>query len=143
MSLTSRAAESIRMPSAPRSNQNRSTSWNSSTTSGLSQLKSGCSGANRCRYHSPSAIRVHAGPPKIDVQSLGGSSPFSPRPGRKWKRSRSAEPGSASSACRNHFCWWEPWLGTMSMIVLMPRACASAMNSSASASVPNDGSMSR
>ena len=86
------------MPSAPRSNQNRRMSSNSARTAGLAQLKSGCSGANRCRYHSPgvpsgSVIRVQAGPPKIDCQSFGGSSPPAPRPGRNQNRSRSAEPG--------------------------------------------------
>ncbi len=42
-------ATSMRNPSTPRSSQNRSTSRNSACTSGLRQLKSGCSGANRCR----------------------------------------------------------------------------------------------
>ena len=82
------------MPSAPRSNQNRSTSSNSARTAGFAQLKSGCSGANRCRYHSPEGeTRVQAGPPKIDCQSFGGRSPDGPRPGRNQNRSRSAEPG--------------------------------------------------
>ena len=30
------------------------------------------------------ARRVQAGPPKMDSQSLGGSSPSAPLPGRKW-----------------------------------------------------------
>ena len=31
-----------------------------------------------------SVTRVQAGPPKMDSQSLGGSSPSAPLPGRKW-----------------------------------------------------------
>src|SRR5260221_2374767 len=102
-SLLSSAAESILMPSAPRSNQKRSTSSNSFLTAWLAQLKSGCSGANKCRYHSPgdpsgSETLVQAGPPKIDCQPFGGCSPDSPRPGRNQNLSRSADPGSAASA---------------------------------------------
>src|ERR1700704_2800412 len=60
-------------------------SSNSCRTSGLAQLKSGCSGANRCRYHSPgvpsgAVVLVHAGPPKIDGQSVGGRAPPPRRP---------------------------------------------------------------
>ena len=147
-SFISTAAESIRTPSAPRSNQNRRMSSNSSRTLGLDQLKSGCSGANRCRYHSPgvpssATVRVHAGPPKIDCQSFGGSSPPGPRPGRNQNSSRTASPGSAASASRNHGCASEQWFGTRSMTSRSPAACASAMSSSASARVPNTGSMSR
>ena len=57
--LTMPWATSMRKPSTPRSSQNRSTSSNSARTSGLSQLRSGWAGSNRCRYHSPSAV---AGP---------------------------------------------------------------------------------
>ncbi len=101
------------MPSAPRSNQNRSTSSNSARTSALAQLKSGCSGANRCRYHWPgcaagSVTRVHAGPPNIDCQLFGGRPPPGPVPGRNQNLSRSAEPGAAARAARNHGCWSEP-----------------------------------
>ena len=121
---------------------------NSARTSGLAQLKSGCSGANRWRYHSPgdpsgSVIRVQAGPPKMDCQSFGGRSPAGPRPARNQNLARSADPGGAASAVRNHGCWSDPWLGTMSMMILIPSSCASAMSASASASVPNTGSMSR
>ena len=136
------------MPSAPRSNQNRSTSSNSARTSALAQLKSGCSGANRCRYHWPGVpsgwvVRVHAGPPKIDAQSFGGRSPPGPRPSRNQNRSRSGDPGGAASAASNQGCRSEAWFGTMSMMILMPRACASPINCSASASVPKAGSMFR
>lgn len=58
-------------------------------------------------------------------------------------RSRSGEPGPARSASTNQACWSEPWLGTMSMIVRMFSACASAMYASASASVPKAGSIAR
>src|SRR6185436_4770685 len=69
-------------------------------TSGLYQLKSGCQGVNVCSYHWPgvpsaSVTRVHAGPPKIARQLLGGSSPFGPLPSRNQYRARSGEPGPA------------------------------------------------
>ena len=129
----------MRTPSAPRSNQNRSTSSNSSRTFGLSQLRSGWPGANRCRYHSPAVpsgflVRVQAGPPKMDDQLFGGSSPCSPRPGRNQNRSRTAAPGPASSASLNHGFASEQWLGTMSTMIRMPSACASWISASASAS---------
>ena len=77
-------ATSMRKPSTPRSNQNRRMSSNSARTSVLSQLRSGCLGSNRCRYHSgpPSAsvTRVQARPPKTLRQSLGGSRPSGPLP---------------------------------------------------------------
>ena len=101
--LTRPWATSTRKPSTPRSSQKRRIERNSSWTAGWSQLKSGCSGAKRWRYHSPSGTRVQAGPPKRDSQSLGGSSPFWPRPLRKWKRSRRAEPGPSASAAAEPF----------------------------------------
>lgn len=129
----------MRKPSTPRSNQNRSTSRNSWCTTGFSQFRSGCSGAYRCRYHSPSGTRLQAEPPNRDCQSLGGSG----LAGRNQNISRCGEPGPAATASRNQRCRSEQWLGTMSMITFRPRECASSMNFSASASVPNDGSMSR
>ena len=63
-SLPMRCTTSTRKPSTPRSSQKRSTSCIASTTSGLSQLRSGCSGRKRCRYYWPVASsQVHAGPP--------------------------------------------------------------------------------
>ena len=118
-------------------------SSNSVTTSGFSQLKSGCSGANRWRYHSPSGSRVQAGPPKADSQSVGASSPCSPRPGRNTYRSRSGLPGPAARAAWNQRCWSEEWFGTMSMMTRRPSPCASAIMASASARLPKSGSMSR
>jgi hypothetical protein len=76
----------------------------------------------------------------MDCQSLGG---LFPRPGLKMNRLRSGEPGPALTAWTNQSCWSEPWLGTMSMMVRMFSACAAAMYSSASSSVPNAGSMAR
>src|SRR5207245_9073392 len=66
---------SRRKPSTPRSNQKRSTSCIAVSTSGLSQLRSGCCGRNECRYHwlvlwskvqAPPAARKH------ESQSFGG-----------------------------------------------------------------------
>ena len=89
------------------------------------------------------SVRVHAGPPKIDCQPFGGSSPSAPVPGRNQKRARSGDPGGEASAARNHGCWSETWFGTMSTIVRMPSARASAISCSASSSVPNAGSIER
>ncbi len=133
----------MRTPATPRSNQKRSTSSCSRRTSGWAQFRSGCSGVNRWRYHSPSGTRVQVRPENCEGQLLGGSSPFSPRPGRKWKRLRSALPGPAASAARNHACWSETWLGTMSTMVRMPSSRASAISFSASPRVPKAGSMVR
>ncbi|CAM5264712.1 hypothetical protein SVIOM74S_02236 [Streptomyces violarus] len=79
--LTRPWATSMRKPSTPRLNQNRRIDSNSVRTSGCCQLRSGCSGANRWRYQSPSGSRVQAGPPKQDTQSFGGSAPSGPRAG--------------------------------------------------------------
>ena len=73
-------ATSMRKPSTPRSSQNRIVCSRSATTSGFAKFRSGCSGANMCRYHWPSGTRVHAGPPKTDGQLFGGSLPSGPRP---------------------------------------------------------------
>lgn len=103
----------------------------------------GLLGVKRWRYQSPSGSRVHTGsaePANWDGQSLGGSSPCSPRPGRKWKSSRSGPPARAA---RNQGCWSETWFGTMSTRVRMPSSRASAISFSASASVPKAGSMAR
>ena len=54
-----------------------------------------------------------------------------------------ATPGPAASAAWNHGCWSETWLGTMSTIVRMPSASASAISASASSSVPKAGSIAR
>ncbi len=81
-SFTSRWATSIRKPSTPRSDQNRSVVRKSSRTSSSAQLRSGCSGANRWRYQSPSPIGSQAGPPKNERQSVGGSAPSGPLPRR-------------------------------------------------------------
>ena len=73
-------ATSTRKPSTPRSSQNRRMRSNSAGTAGLVQFRSGCSGANRCRYHCPSGTRCQAGPPNCDGQLFGGSSPFGAAP---------------------------------------------------------------
>ncbi len=79
-----------RKPATPRSDQKRSVVRKSVRTSGWSQFRSGCSGANRRRYHCPSGSRVHAGPPKQETQSVGGSEPSGPRPSRKTYRAWAA-----------------------------------------------------
>ena len=138
----------MRTPATPRSNQNFRISSCSRRTSGWFQFRSGCSGVNMCRYHSPGVpsgfvVRVQVEPWKLETQCVGISSPFSPLPGWNQKRSRSGLPGPAASAAWNHSCWSLMWFGTTSMMVRMPSASASWMNASASASEPNCGWMSR
>ena len=114
----------MRTPATPRSNQKRRTSSCSAHTSGCVQLRSGCSGANRWRYHSPGAVRVarvHAEPAEDRLPAVRRLAAVRrPCPGRNQKRSRSGEPGADASAARNHGCWSETWFGTMSTIVRMP-----------------------
>ena len=93
--------------------------------------------------HTVVAGAVHAEPPKIERQPFGGSAPSSPLPGRNQKRARSAEPGGDASAAWNHGCWSETWFGTMSTIVRIPSARASASSCSACSSVPSAGSIDR
>ena len=56
----------------------------------------GLLGREQVQVPLPVGHRVHAGPPKNDLQSAGGSSPFGPEPSRKMYRSRSAEPHGAA-----------------------------------------------
>ena len=65
----------MRRPSSPKSSQKRRMSSKSARTRSSSQLRSGCSGAKRRRYHWPSATRDQAGPPNALGQSFGGWSP--------------------------------------------------------------------
>ena len=65
-----------------------------------------------------------------------------PGPDRNQNSSRSGASGEASAAW-NHGCADDTWFGTMSMMIRRPRACASEISVSASASVPKIGSMSR
>jgi hypothetical protein len=80
----------------------------------LAQLKSGCSGANRCRYHSRRAVRGGRpgprGPAEDRRQSFGGSRRRA-RPGRNQNRSRSAIPAGRERG-RNQRCRSEQWFGT-------------------------------
>ncbi len=79
----------------------------------------------------------------MERQLLGGWSRSGPRPARNQNSSRAAEPDPAASASRNQACAVETWFGTMSVMTRNPSACASVMSASASARVPNAGSMSR
>ena len=107
MSLASPSATSTRNPSTPRSSQKASVFKASIRTSSLTQFRSGWVWSNKCRYHCPhdpsgSLTRVHAGPPKIDSQLLGGSSPASPLPSTKWKRRRAYDATGERNASTNH-----------------------------------------
>ena len=144
-SLTSAFATSMRKPSAPRANHVRRTSSNIARTSGLSQSRSGCSIANWWRYHWPgrpsaSEMRSHADPPKTPIQPVGGWAPSGPRPSRKTKRARAADPGPAASASANHGWALEVWFGTRSSNTRSPWSCASWISVTASSTDPNIGS---
>ena len=52
-------------------------------------------------------------------------------------------PGLAASAAWNHGCAELVWLGTRSMVILMPRSCAASMSRSSASIPPNSGSTSR
>src|ERR1700726_4254146 len=66
-------ATSMRYPSAPLSSQNSRILSNSLGTAGFHQLRSGCSGANRWRYHCPLRWSlVQAEPLNADSQLFGG-----------------------------------------------------------------------
>ena len=137
-------ATSTRKPSTPRSDQNRSVVRKSSRTSRLSQLRSGCSAANRCRYHCPSGDRRpgRAAEQRVPVRRAAATRPGPCRrgrcsgPGPATRRRRPAPPGTrrAGSRCGS---------GTMSTMTLMPAACSAATISSKSARVPSRGSTSR
>ena len=74
-SFISRSIASSRKPSAPRSSQPQITSPMRAGTSGLRQLRSGCSGKNEWRYQRPlTSSRDQAGPPKAATQLLSGRS---------------------------------------------------------------------
>ena len=102
-SFTSSAAESTRTPATPRSNQKRRISSCSVQTSGWAQLRSGCSGANKCRYHSPSSDPRPRGAAEDRLPAVGRGravrtrSPPEPEPlpGRRGRPrcERLAEPG--------------------------------------------------
>jgi|GEM_PF-6446031 hypothetical protein len=104
MFLARPCATSTRNPSTPRSDQNRNVVRKSSLTSRFSQFRSGCSAANRCRYHCPSGTWAQAGPPKPETQSDGGSAPSGPSPSRKMYLSLAGDPFGAARASRNQAC---------------------------------------
>ena len=138
-----REIASRRSPSTPRSNQKRSTSCIAASTSGLSQLRSGCSARNECRYHWPVASsKVHAGPAALntDSQSLGG--PPSGAPSRHTYQSRFGSSRLERDAS-NHGCRSDEWFGTQSRMIRIPRAWHALVRASKSSSVPNCGSMSQ
>ena len=102
---------SMRKPSTPRSSQKRSTPCMASTTSGFDQLRSGCCGRNRWRYHCPVASSsVQAGPPKAARQLFGGAPS---RSSRQWYQSRFGDDRDERDS-RNQGWWSDVWFGTQS-----------------------------
>ena len=110
--LTRPWATSIRNPSTPSSNQKLIASTNSSWTSGWLQLRSGCPGVKRCRYHCPrrpsaSVIRVHAGHRRTCSSSRSGAFTAPASAIAKDETGALAEPGPAATASLNQACWSE------------------------------------
>ena len=113
------------------------------STSGLSQLRSGCWGMNECSQYWPVASSsVHAAPQarKADSQSLGG--PPSGAGSRQTYQSRFGSSRLRRDAS-NHGWRSEVWLGTQSITMRMPRVWHSATRRSKSARLPNRGSTSQ
>ena len=130
----------MRKPSTPRSSQKRSVSSIASASSGLPQLRSGCSTVNSWRYHwpvAPSCSQTEPARAKVETSSSGGPPPGAPS--RQMYQSRLGSSRDEREAA-NHGCWSEEWFGTQSMITRMPRAWASATRRSKSSSVPKTGS---
>ena len=67
---------------------------------GVLPVEIGLLGAKRCRYHSPSVVRVQADPPKIDCQSFGGQLAVRTRcpPGTRSARAPATRAGAASAS---------------------------------------------
>ena len=105
-SLTITATESIRIPSI-HIEPNRSTS-RIPRVPRVVPVEVGLSGGKRCI---PLAVRdlVHAGPPKIDFRSVGGSSPVSPRPDGK-------RTVAALAIRRGGQCFGEPRMGVRAVV---------------------------
>ena len=92
------------------------------STAGLSQLRSGCSAMNECRYHWPvCSSNVHAGPTasNAETQSLGGPPPGAPS--RHTYQSRFGSSRAERDAW-NHGWRSEVWFGTQSSTTRMPRS---------------------
>ena len=109
---------SIRKPSTPRRSQKRSTSCMASATAGSSQLRSGCSGRNECRYHCPVRLvdaSTPAPPAENESPVVRRAVPRSPDvPGR-----RGLSRPTRDSA--NHGWRSDVWLGTKSNSTRRPQ----------------------
>ncbi len=131
---------SMRNPSTPRSSQNRRTSCWASSTSGLAQFRSGCSGRKRWSQYWPVvSSSVHADPPSVNdaVQFVGG-----PPPGAASAQMNQSRLGFVRLLrdSTNHGWSLETWLGTKSTISLIPRSCRPVTTRSKSSKVPKTGS---
>ncbi len=128
----------MRMPSTPRSIQNRTVSNIAALTAGFRQLRSGWDGRNEWRYHWPvGSSHVHAGPPNTESQLLGGE-PSGCGSAHVYQSRRGSSRDERAAV--NHGCWSDVWFGTQSTITRSPRRWAAASSASKSASVPNSGS---
>ena len=126
----------------PRSSQKRSTSCMAASTSGLSQLRSGCSAMNECRYHWPvRSSYVHAGPTaeNAETQSFGGPPSIPSRHTYQSRFGSSREDRAASNQAWRS----EVWFGTQSSTTRIPRAWHASTSASRSSSDPNCGSTSQ
>ena len=114
---------------------------NSSRTSGFHQLRSGCSLRKLCKKYCPVvSSRVHAGPPKLDAQLLGG--PPSSDGSAHTYQSRFGLLREARASI-NQGCSMLVWFGTKSRMTRKSRFAASLTSASRSSSVPSAGSTSQ
>ncbi len=90
---------SMRNPSTPRSSQKRMTPCMASTTSGLSQFRSGCWGRNWCRYHCSVAVVPGPGPTPFDE----GARPscWAARRARRRRATRTSPAWGRPGCCRD------------------------------------------
>ena len=134
----------MRKPSTPRSSQNRRVSSIASTTSGLRQLRSGCSLRKLWRYHCwRVSSHVHAGPPVKAATQLFGGFVGSSGSGSLHQYQSAFGLSRDERDSTNQGCWSLVWLGTQSIITLRSRSWASASIRSKSARSPKSGSTSQ
>ena len=112
----------MRKPSTPRSSQKRRVSSIASARSGSSKFRSGWPAVNSWRYHwSVGGSFVHAAPAraKAEREASGG-----PPPGPPSRQTYQLRLGSSREdrEAWNHGWRSEEWLGTQSMMTLIPRS---------------------
>ena len=142
-------ATSMRNPSMPRSSQNRSVFSRSSNDLGVVPVQVGLLGVEEVQVPLAGIAvglddRVHAGPPKIDTQLFGGWAPAGPAAvAEDVALALVAARAGGQRGLKPGVCAELVWLGTRSIVTLMPSACAASVKPSQRVEPPNSGSTSR